>query len=122
MTARSRNRSTSPSEKCVKTHSYRAVRLASYRILNADSGEFGPLVSRQNAKADHVLQRLFETIRGNPRLLPTYVQQRINGVGDPGAVAHEVGYFLATLTDRGALDLYGELFVPADRAMGHHVR
>ena len=81
-----------------------------------------PLVSRQNAKADHVLPRLFEAIRGNPRLLPTYVQQRINGVGDPGAVAHEVGYFLASLTDRGALDLYGELFVPADRAMGHHVR
>lgn len=81
-----------------------------------------PLVSRQNAKADHVLQRLFEAICGNPRLLPTYVQQRINGAGDAGIVAREVACFLASLTDRGALDLYGELFVPADRAMGHHVR
>ena len=33
-----------------------------------------------------------------------------------------LGSNLASLTDRGALDLYGELFVPADRAMGHHVR
>jgi len=30
-------------------------------------------------------------------------------------------HFLAGLTDRGALDLYGELFVPTDRAMGHHM-
>jgi len=81
-----------------------------------------PLVSRQNAKAHHVLQRLFEALCGNPRLLPTYVQQRINGAGDARTIAHEVPFFLASLTDRGALDLYGELFVPADRAMGHHVR
>ena len=81
-----------------------------------------PLVARQNAKADHVLQRLFEQLCGNPRLLPTYVQQRINGAGDEHTIAHEVAFFLASLTDRDALDLYGELFVPADRAMGHHVR
>ncbi len=81
-----------------------------------------PLVSRQNAKADHVLERLFESLRGNPRLLPTYVQQRINGTPDRSSIAHEVAFFLASLTDRGALDLYAELFVPSDRAMGHHVR
>lgn len=81
-----------------------------------------PLVSRQNAKADYVLERLFASLSGDTRLLPTYVQQRINGSADAGTVAHEVAFFLASLTDRGALDLYGELFVPTDRAMGHHVR
>ena len=81
-----------------------------------------PLVSRQNAKADHVLERLFDALRANPRLLPTHVQQRINGSADVSAVVREVAFFLASLTDRGALDLYAELFVPADRAMGHHVR
>lgn len=87
-----------------------------------DSVYKSPLVSRQNAKADHVLERLFESLSANTRLLPTYVQQRINGSSDAGTIAHEVAFFLASLTDRGALDLYGELFVPTDRAMGHHVR
>jgi len=81
-----------------------------------------PLVSRQNAKADYVLERLFASLSRDTRLLPTYVQQRINGSADAGTIAHEVAFFLASLTDRGALDLYGELFVPTDRAMGHHVR
>jgi len=80
-----------------------------------------PLVSRQNAKADHVLERLFDALTRNPRLLPTYVRQRINGSGESGTVKHEVAFFLASLTDRGAMDLYAELFVPSDRAMGHHV-
>jgi dGTPase len=81
-----------------------------------------PLVSRQNAKADHVLEMLFNALVAKTRLLPTHVQQRINGSTDPAVTAREVAYFLASLTDRGALDLYGELFVPSDRAMGHHVR
>lgn len=81
-----------------------------------------PLVSRQNAKADHVLRSLFKALKGNTKLLPVYVQQRIGGREDDAALAREVAYFLASLTDRGALDLYGELYVPSDRAMGHHVR
>ena len=81
-----------------------------------------PLVVRQNAKADYVLERLYAALCGDTRLLPTYVQQRINGSADALVVAREVAFFLASLTDRGALDLYGELFVPTDRAMGHHVR
>jgi len=87
-----------------------------------DSVYKSPLVSRQNAKADHVLERLFESLSEGTRLLPTHVQQRINGSADAGTIAREVAFFLASLTDRGALDLYGELFVPTDRAMGHHVR
>jgi dGTPase len=81
-----------------------------------------PLVSRQNAKADHILERLFTSLTANTRLLPRYVQQRINGSAEPRDIAREAAFFLASLTDRGALDLYGELFVPTDRAMGHHVR
>jgi len=37
-------------------------------------------------------------------LLPTYVQQRINGSADADVVAHEVAFFLDSLTDRGAPD------------------
>ena len=81
-----------------------------------------PLVSRQNAKADHVLDRLFFALLDNTRLLPRYVQQRIGCDANASIVTREVAFFLASLTDRGAIDLYGELFVPSDRAMGHHVR
>jgi len=81
----------------------------------------GPVVARQNAKADYVLEELFKALRAEARLLPWYVQQRINGSHDAAAVAHNVAVFLAGLTDRAAMDLYAELFVPSDRAMGHHV-
>lgn len=80
-----------------------------------------PLVSRQNAKADYVLERLFEKLCANTRLLPRHIQQRINGSEDKTFIAKNVAFFLASLTDRGAIDLYSELFVPSDRAMGHHV-
>jgi dGTPase len=81
----------------------------------------GPLVARQNAKADHVLERLFETLCAKRLLLPWHVQQRINGSENATVIAKNVALFLASLTDRAAIDLYGELFIPSDRAMGHHV-
>ena len=81
----------------------------------------GPLVARQNAKADHILERLFGTLCAKTLLLPWHVQQRINGSEDAAVIAENVAFFLASLTDRAAMDLYGELFVPSDRAMGHHV-
>ena len=81
-----------------------------------------PLVSRQNSKADHVLEQLFVALTGNSRLLPRYVQQRLKGSPSAGSVKREVAFFLASLTDRAAIDLYAELFVPSDRAMSHHVR
>lgn len=82
----------------------------------------GPLVARQNAKADYMLARLFDVLCTQRLLLPWHVQQRINGSDDTTAAARNVALFLASLTDRAAIDLYGELFVPSDRAMGHHVR
>jgi dGTPase len=82
----------------------------------------GPLVARQNAKADYVLERLFETLWAKRLLLPWHVQQRISGSEDPSVIARNVALFLASLTDRAAIDLYAELFVPSDRAMGHHVQ
>jgi dGTP triphosphohydrolase len=81
-----------------------------------------PLVSRQNAKADYVLVRLFASLSGDTCLLSTYVQQRIYGSADAGTIAHEVAFFLDSLTGRGAPDLYGELLAPTDHAMGHRVR
>ncbi len=81
----------------------------------------GPLVARQNAKADYVLERLFETLCAKRLLLPWHVQQRINGSEDPSVIAMNVALFVASLTDRAAIDLYAELYVPSDRAMGHHV-
>jgi dGTPase len=79
-----------------------------------------PLVVRQNAKARMVLERLFEALVNDVRLLPLYVQERV--AEDGTNLKMHVGHFLASLTDRGAFDLYAELFEPAERAMGRHVR
>lgn len=85
-----------------------------------------PLVARQNYRARHVLSRLFDALTGGPAgpdneaylLLPAYVQEQIRKGGRPGL---EVARFLAGLTDRGAADLYAELFEPSGRAMGHQI-
>lgn len=76
-----------------------------------------PLVSRQNFKASKVLKDLFEALSAEPKLLPRYVQQRVTEQN----VEDEVSYFLASLSDRGALDLHAELFEPAGRIMSRHV-
>lgn len=80
----------------------------------------GPLVARQNFKAKHILTSLFNAFidKNWVKLLPPDVQERMNkGNNRP----LEVARFLAGLTDRGASDLYAELFEPTERAMGHHV-
>ncbi len=82
-----------------------------------------PLVARQNAKAARIIRAVFDELVSDTRLLPFYVQERIkNGSGSSDDLKREVALFIASLTDRGAIDLYNELFSPADRAMGHHVQ
>ena len=78
----------------------------------------GPIIARQNYRASHILSRLFEALSKNHTLLPTWVQERIQGGSEP---CLEVARFLARLTDRSAVDLYAELFEPGERAMGHRI-
>ena len=77
-----------------------------------------PLVARQNYRARHIVRRLFEALISDPSLLPLGVQALIND-GSPPPL--EVARFLAGLTDRGAADLYSELFEPTGRALGHRI-
>lgn len=81
-----------------------------------------PLVARQNYRAGHILSSLFRALTegeaGSYPLLPVWVQERIAG---GGRWEMEVARFLAGLTDRGAADLYAELFDPQRRAMGHRI-
>ncbi|HHY46064.1 MAG TPA: dNTP triphosphohydrolase [Firmicutes bacterium] len=78
-----------------------------------------PFVERQNEKERWVLTRIFERLYENNRLLPEGVQRRV-AQAEPGQRAREIACYLASLTDRGALDLYAELFDPRDRVLGHH--
>jgi len=78
-----------------------------------------PLVSRQNFKAQLVMERLFEAFSRDHGLMPRSVQRRIRGVERPQR-AREIARYIAGLTDRTAIDLHAELFDPRDRAMGHH--
>lgn len=79
-----------------------------------------PLVARQNFKTDKVLRDLFEALLTSDLLLPVYVRELIQN--DPEKRNTFVAHYLASLSDRGALDLYAELFEPQERAMGRHVR
>lgn len=79
-----------------------------------------PLVVRQNEKERWVLTQLFERLLANPRLMPELYYRRWEEAPG-GEQPRQVAYFLASLTDRGALDLYAELFDPRARAMGHHL-
>lgn len=80
----------------------------------------GPIVARQNYRAGHILRSLFEAIshKDSLNILPLGVQEQIN-IGSNKYL--EIARFLASLTDRGATDLYAELFEPSERAMGHHI-
>ena len=72
-----------------------------------------PVVRRQNFRGQHVLRRLFEVLCREPELLPRHLRDR-----QPRA--RFVAYYLASLTDRGAVDLYQELFDPGERILSRH--
>ena len=90
------------------------------KLLNFMLSEIykGAVVARQNYRAAHILTWLFEALINDRLLLPKQVQERIKQGNDP---AIEVARFLAGLTDRGASDLYAELFEPGERSMGHRI-
>ena len=79
----------------------------------------GPVVTRQNYRASHIIRELFEALLHNPRLLPLWVQPLVKRGSKRETL--EVARFLAGLTDRGAADLYAELFEPTERMMGHRI-
>lgn len=81
----------------------------------------GPVLARQEFKARYLLTNLFNAFnedKDSQKLLPLWTQERIS----KGNNRHlEIARYLASLTDRGATDLYMELFEPTERAMGHHI-
>ncbi|MFS8492119.1 dGTP triphosphohydrolase [Limnochorda sp.] len=79
-----------------------------------------PLVVRQNEKERWILTQLFDRLLANPRLMPEPHYRRWEAASEPER-PRQIAYFLASLTDRGALDLHAELFDPRARAMGHHL-
>lgn len=78
----------------------------------------GPVISRQAYKARHILDRLFAALVADTRLLPAPWRSHIAAGESPARIA---AVYLASLTDRGAIDLYTELLVPGERSLGHHV-
>jgi dGTPase len=78
----------------------------------------GPVIARQAYKARHIMEQLFGALSQHRRLLPQMWQRRIGGDFTQERV---VAYYLASLTDRGAIDLYNELLVPSERSLGHHI-
>ncbi|BAS27844.1 dGTP triphosphohydrolase [Limnochorda pilosa] len=79
-----------------------------------------PLVVRQNEKERFLVTQLFERILANARIMPAFHFERWERAAQADR-PREIAFFLASLTDRGALDLYAELFDPRERAMGHHL-
>ncbi|WP_324715317.1 dNTP triphosphohydrolase [Carboxydochorda subterranea] len=73
------------------------------------------VVRRQNFRGQYVLRRLFEVLLDHPDLLPPALR-----AGEPRR--RYVAFYLASLTDRGAVDLYQELFSPGERILSRHVR
>jgi len=77
-----------------------------------------PLIARQSSRAEHILHSLFNAVINNHKLLPVRIQERIDAGNPP---AQEIARFLAALTDRGAVDMYTELFEPMERSLGHKI-
>jgi len=80
----------------------------------------GPVIARQAYKARYIVEQLFVALSQHRRLLPQRWRAMIATGPD---LSHErvVAYYLASLTDRGAIDLYNELFLPSERSLGHHI-
>lgn len=93
------------------------LKMVKYLFENVYSS---PLVERQNEKERWIMTSLFDRLMENHRLLSEGAQLRLKGLSNPKDIAREVAIYLASLTDRGALDLYAELFDPRDRMLGHH--
>jgi len=68
-------------------------------------------VLRMQAKAERLLQQLFEAYVGEPRQMPESTQARIERVGLHRAVCD----YIAGMTDSFALDEHQKLFDPAVR-------
>jgi len=77
-----------------------------------------PIVNRQNYRADLIISKLCEALKEDLKLLPMRVQEQIKHGADENI---EIARFIAGLTDKGATDLYSELFEPTERSMGHFI-
>lgn len=66
-------------------------------------------VNRMSSKAGRVVQQLFAFFHADPACLPTEWRRRIEGA-DTQATAEVVGDYIAGMTDRYALKVWGEIF------------
>ncbi len=67
------------------------------------------LVNRMTHKARRVVRDLFALFLEQPGLLPPAIADQCSGPGER-ATAHAICDFIAGMTDRGALELHGQLF------------
>jgi dGTPase len=69
-------------------------------------------VARMMAKGQGIIQRMFETFKGNAALLPTDAYSRYRDADDKrtGEPLRVIADYLASLTDRQAIDEYRKLF------------
>lgn len=70
-------------------------------------------VERMADKAKRILEALFETYLGNPKILPPEVYAKIQNQGT--VLERVVCDYIAGMTDRFALDEYNKLFDPAEK-------
>ncbi|NLN88824.1 MAG: dNTP triphosphohydrolase [candidate division WS1 bacterium] len=70
-----------------------------------------PIVARMNIKGRRIIEDLFEVLMGHPQALSEPFRARVIERAEPAAPV--VCDFLATLTDRSAMDLHADLFDPS---------
>ena len=67
-------------------------------------------VTRMTQKADRIMSALFEVYMGEPRQLPPHVLRRTREDGE--SVPRVIADYIAGMTDRYALRMYEQLFLP----------
>lgn len=70
-----------------------------------------PIVARMNIKGRRIIEDLFGVLMGHPQALSQPFRVRVIERAEPAAPV--VCDFLATLTDRSAMDLHADLFDPS---------
>lgn len=75
-----------------------------------------PFVVRMVYKAKEILRALYKVFCDNPKTLPVEVQERMKSGDEPRE--RIIVDFLASLTDRQAMDYYQMLFEPYEKILG----
>ncbi|MGE5583417.1 MAG: deoxyguanosinetriphosphate triphosphohydrolase [Bacillota bacterium] len=76
-----------------------------------------PVVLMMAEKGKMILEKLFRRFWNNPQLLPAFVWQKSGKMSGENTKAHLIGDYLASLTDRQAMDIYEMMFEPYTKVM-----